>query len=142
MSVVENRALVERYVNVWRTGNFDELEQVISAEFSIGWVGRTTRQGRDKLVSVIQSLRKKIPDLEVTVNDVVAEGNKLAVLWTATGTQLGELVPGIPPSRKLITWSGVSIYRLGEGRILEEKICEDFLALYEQAGVIEEKKLL
>ena len=62
--------------------------------------------------------RSAFPDLNVTVEDLVAEGNKVAARWSWGGTHRGELM-GIPPTSKQVAASGTSIHRIAEGKIVE-----------------------
>lgn len=76
-----------------------------------------------------------MPDFHVTMEDVIAEGDKVAGRWTAHGTHEDELV-GIPPTGKEATWTGMTIYRLAGGEIVEAWWSRDMLGLLIQLGVV------
>jgi steroid delta-isomerase-like uncharacterized protein len=76
-----------------------------------------------------------VPDLRATIEDLVAEGDKVAVAWTVQGTHRGELL-GIPPTGKHVRFSGISIYRLAAGKIAEQWERWDRLPLLQQLGVL------
>jgi steroid delta-isomerase-like uncharacterized protein len=76
-----------------------------------------------------------VPDMHATIDDVVAEGDKVAVRWTVQGTQRGELL-GIPPTSRPVRFSGISIYRLVKGKIVEQWEQWDRLNLLQQLGVL------
>ena len=76
-----------------------------------------------------------VPDMRATVEELVAEGDKVAVRWTVEGTQRGELL-GIPPTGKHARFCGISIYRLAEGKIAEQWEQWDRLDLLQQLGVL------
>jgi steroid delta-isomerase-like uncharacterized protein len=76
-----------------------------------------------------------IPDLRATVEDMVAEREEVAVRWTVEGTHRGELL-GIPPTGRHARITGISIYRLTEGKIAEQFERWDRLDLMQQLGVI------
>ena len=76
-----------------------------------------------------------IADLRYTVEDVIAEGDSGAVLWTAVGTHAGELW-GIAPTRKRLTLSGVIVFRIEGGKIVEQQLWWDALGLLIQLGAI------
>lgn len=78
------------------------------------------------------------PDLQTTIDEVLTVGDRVAVWWTARGTQQGALKQGIPPTGKVISWTGVSLYTISGGRILREKIVEDFLTLLREAGTVQD----
>ncbi len=76
-----------------------------------------------------------LPDLRVTIEEMVAGGDKVAVRWIAGGTHRGELF-GIPPTGKYIQGEGISIYRLADGKIAEQFEQSDRLELMRQLGVV------
>ncbi len=71
------------------------------------------------------------PDFYVTNENVIAEGDKVAVRWTVDGTHLGELM-GMPPTGRPVTFTGSTIYRLADGRIVETWWCYDALGMMQQ----------
>jgi steroid delta-isomerase-like uncharacterized protein len=75
------------------------------------------------------------PDMRATIQELVAEGDKVAVAWTVEGTQQGELL-GIPATGKHFRLPGMSIYRLAEGKIAEASEEWDRLDLLQQLGVL------
>jgi len=76
-----------------------------------------------------------LPDVEVVSEDVIAEGDKAVVRWTGRGTHQGVLL-GIPPTGKQVTWTGMTIYRIADGKIVEERGEEDALGFLQQLGVV------
>jgi predicted ester cyclase len=66
---------------------------------------------------------------------MIAEGDKVAIRWAARGTHQGELL-GIQPTGKQATWTGISIYRFADGKIVEAWWSKDVLGLLQQLGVI------
>jgi steroid delta-isomerase-like uncharacterized protein len=75
-----------------------------------------------------------IPDLRVRVEEMVAEGDKVAVRWTGEGTHRGALL-GVPPTGNHVRIDGISIYRLAGGKIAEQFEQWDKLNLMQQLGV-------
>jgi steroid delta-isomerase-like uncharacterized protein len=76
-----------------------------------------------------------LPDLRVTIEELVAEGDKVAVRRSYAGTHRGELL-GIPPTGKQVRLGGISIFRLDGGKIAEQWEQLDRLALMQQLGVL------
>jgi steroid delta-isomerase-like uncharacterized protein len=76
-----------------------------------------------------------IPDLHAQVDDMVAEGDRVSVRFTVTGTQVGELV-GIPPSGRRFDVGGMCIYRIADGKIAEQWEQVDWLGVMRQLGAI------
>jgi predicted ester cyclase len=77
-----------------------------------------------------------IPDFRVTIEDLVAEGEKVAVRRTYEGTHRGGPLLGIPATGKRSQFGGISIFRLANGRIAEHWEQLDRLALMQQLGVV------
>lgn len=75
------------------------------------------------------------PDMHLTVEDQIAEGDRVVTRWTMHGTHQGELM-GIPPTGKAVTISGTSIDRLAGGKVAEHWAEFDLLGLMQQLGVI------
>jgi len=72
-----------------------------------------------------------IPDMKVTTDDIIAEGDKVAIRWTATGTHQAELM-GIPASGRQVTFTGMTIYRFADGKIVENWWAYDALGMMQQ----------
>ena len=78
--------------------------------------------------------RTTFPDLQVTVDDLIAEGDQIVARWTARGTHRGELM-GTAPTGKAATIMGIIIDRFAGGRIAEEWVHYDALSMLQQLGV-------
>jgi steroid delta-isomerase-like uncharacterized protein len=81
------------------------------------------------------AMETAFPDLDRKVEDLLAEGDRVAARWTATGTHRG-VFNGIPPTGKVATSSGITIFRIADGRIVEEWGESDTLGLLMQLGAI------
>ena len=71
------------------------------------------------------------PDLELTIQDEVAEGDRVAVRWTWTGTHTGDLM-GMAPTGKHVETGGMGVYRVVDGQIAEEWVLEDMMGVMQQ----------
>lgn len=91
--------------------------------------------GLDAVKQVVRTYRTAFPDLHLTIEDLLADGDKVVTRWTVRGTHRGDL-QGIAPSGKEITTPGISISRIVEGRIAEEWVHWDALGLLQQIGAI------
>jgi len=74
-----------------------------------------------------------LPDLKFTVDDTISEKDKLVVAWTITGTHRGEFL-GVPPTNKRVSFSGITINQIENGKILESTVIWDGLGLLKQFG--------
>jgi predicted ester cyclase len=78
-------------------------------------------------------------DWQTTIEEIVAEGDRVVVRWTHYGMQQGEYY-GLPPTGKQVSWSGISIFRMAENKIAEVWNIFDRLWLWQQLGVLPELK--
>ncbi len=132
-----NKATVMRYVDeAWNRQNLDVLDEVMHADIVTHEpiTGRTLpgREGRKQAIKIYVSA---FPDLHSSPNHLIAEGDKVALHWTATATHQGDLM-GTPPTGKKVKWSGVTIFRLADGKIAEMWWVWDTLGLLQQIGAI------
>lgn len=82
-----------------------------------------------------RELQTGLSDLQVVADDLIAEGFMAVKRWTAIGVHTASLA-GIPPTHARVTFSGVSIYRLENGRIVESWYLYDLFGLLHQLGVL------
>jgi steroid delta-isomerase-like uncharacterized protein len=75
-----------------------------------------------------------LPDLSFEVDDTITEKDKLVVYWTITGTHRGEFL-GVPPTNKKVSFSGITINQIRDGKIIESTVIWDGLGLLEQFGI-------
>jgi predicted ester cyclase len=90
-------------------------------------------EGIDELRVAFQRFRATFPDLHVSVEQVLAEGDSVAARWTATGTHSGALA-GIEPTGRRVRWGGIDVYRLAGGRVVEWWRNDDVVGLMRQLG--------
>jgi predicted ester cyclase len=90
--------------------------------------------GRDGLKQSMSRYLGSFPDLRVTVDEIVAEGDKVGIWYTVEGTHLGEF-EGIPPTHKKVSWFGFDLFRLEGARMAEGRFISDSLGLLRQLGV-------
>jgi steroid delta-isomerase-like uncharacterized protein len=90
--------------------------------------------GAQKLKEVFARLHRVFPDLHITVEDLVAEGDKVVARNSVTGTHHGEYM-GLPPTGKSVTYNEIFIFRFVEGRIAETWGVVDVFSQMKQLGV-------
>jgi len=87
------------------------------------------------MVSILGKCAPRLlPDLRFEVHDTISEGDKLVVYWTITGTHRGEFL-GVPPTNKKVSFSGITINQIRNGKIIESTVIWDGLGLLEQFGI-------
>jgi len=136
MSTETNKAIVRRFTEqVWNAGRLDLIDEFFTEDFVEYIVGMPSRSGREAVRESIAISRNAFPDLKISIEDEIADGDKVVTRWTMRGTQLGDL-EGIPATGKQVTQSGMSILRLTNARIAELWGYLDNLGLMQQLGVI------
>ena len=137
MSTETNKAVVIRYIEqVWNKGRLDLMEEFFAedvVEHNIPKAPGLDR--RDSLKAVISMARESMPDIQLTLHAVIAEGDKVVTHWSYKATHQGELM-GIPATGKQLSTSGAGIYRLANDRIAEIWNFPDNLSLMQQLGAI------
>jgi steroid delta-isomerase-like uncharacterized protein len=136
MSEEQNKAVILRlFEEVWSHGDLAAADELVDANM-VDHVSRPgNRIGLEGFKQSVAMFRNAFPDLEITSDDQIAEGDKVAVLWTARGTHLGELM-GIAPTGKPIDVRGMYLYRLAGGKLVERAGTRDMLGLMQQIGAI------
>ena len=140
MSTEENKAIVRRWFEeVINEGNVEAVD-LICAECAPSFVvikGVTDDApgGLDGLKGLVQSFHAAFPDLRFKIEDQIAEGNKVVSRVKIEGTHSGEFM-GIPPTNKEFSVSGVSIWLVGEGKLIEEWVSWDTMGMMQQLGVM------
>jgi predicted ester cyclase len=127
VSVEVNKTLVRReQEELWNhTGELDTAEQL----FAAGQAEPAKHQAAH--------FRGGFPDVISTIEDLIAEGDKVVARWRSRATHRGEYM-GIAPSGKEVEFTGISIYRIEEGKIAESWTVEDQLGLMAQIGAVGE----
>jgi len=134
MSTEQNKALVHRFFEEFNLAVVDELVVPDYIHHDPG-LPPDLQRGREAYKQIVTMFRTGFPDLKVTVEDLVAEGEKVVARWTWRGTNQGEF-QGIPPTGKQVTGSGISIHRIAGGKIAEAWVNFDTLGMLQQLGVI------
>ncbi len=135
MSTEENKALVRRWgEEVWGKGNLAAIDELLAADIVFNYPPPGVAPNREAYKQTVTMYHVALPDIQYTVEDMIAEGDKVAVRWTGRGTQKGEFM-GIAPTGKQVTITGNSILRIAGGKIVEEWTEEDILGVLQQLGV-------
>lgn len=115
-------------------GNLAVIDELIANDF-VNHTPFGEMHGQEPARQFILMLRQGFPDLEVTVEDQVAERDCVATRWSARGTHQGEF-QGVPPTGNPIEISGVAISRIANGKVIEQWANPDLLALMQQIGAV------
>jgi predicted ester cyclase len=128
-------ARVRRYIDeVYYKGNLDYIDQDVAADAIDHTAHDGDRSLRETARESATKIRAAFPDLQITIEDVIADGNKWVVRSTLRGTHLGEL-EGIAPTNKQVTARNISIIRRENDKTVENWNNFDELGLLQQLGV-------
>jgi steroid delta-isomerase-like uncharacterized protein len=132
MSTDENKALVRRFIEeVFERGNVAAVDELVAEDFvPHTYPGTTDREG---LKQAMERVSKGIGDARFTIEDVIAEGDRVAVRLTSGATQTGEFM-GMPPSGKRYEIEEIHIFRVRDGRITEHWHQFDQVGMMRQLG--------
>ncbi len=131
-----NKEVVRRYTEeVWSQGKLDLIDEIIGDGYVFHDPLTPGVEGREAIKQLIAAYRVAYPDLHFTIEDLIAEGDWVVSRWTSSGTQLGELM-GIPPTGIWGQSMGITLFRVVDGKIVEEWARWDSLGLLQQLGVV------
>ena len=135
MSVEENKATVHRLVNeVFNKGNTSIIPELIAPGYFYDSPLGIKVKGQEGFAQFVGMARNAFPDLRMTVENLIGEGDKLAGSFTLNGTFTGNL-GDIKPTGKKNNKKFAIFYRFENGKELEAVEFEDMLAFYQQLGI-------
>jgi steroid delta-isomerase-like uncharacterized protein len=134
----QNKALARRGLDeVWNQGKLTTIDELTAsnATYHDPNVPGGKFTGPEGVKQFVQIYRGAFPDVHITVNDQIAEGDKVVTRWTATGTHKGQLM-GIAPTNKPATVTGCDIARYQNGKVVEAWASYDMFGMLQQLGVV------
>jgi steroid delta-isomerase-like uncharacterized protein len=138
MSEVNKNVVRRLFEEVWNKGNLPVTDELFAPNYahhdsSTPDVGRGPESEKKRATLY----RTAFPDLRLTIEDIIAEGETVVARWSCRGTHKGDL-SGIAPTGKQFTISGISIARIANGKMAEGWVNWDALGLMQQLGVVPE----
>jgi steroid delta-isomerase-like uncharacterized protein len=136
MPAEESKAIVRRFWSVWEEGNIDLVDELLAPDY-VNHTPATPDQptGPEGVKEVVGMFRSAMPDLRVVVEDMIAEGDRVAVRYTLEGTHEGELF-GVPPTGQRLSIKSIAVERVSDGKIREHWRITDSLDMMQQLGVV------
>jgi len=136
MSTEENKALIRRFVEeIVNKGNIALIDELVAANYIDHSSPPGAPSGIEGSKQFTNLFRMAFPDIHITLDDLIAEGDKVVSRFTMRGTNKGEFL-GIPPTGKQVTITGIHIDRFAGGKLVEHWGQQDTLGLMQQLGVI------
>jgi steroid delta-isomerase-like uncharacterized protein len=131
----ENKAFIRQYIEeVWNQRKPHLIDEVYASNV-VFYAPPSVFHGPEEVRQYVELFFSAFPDIRATTEDVFAEGDKVAVLWSAQGTHKGEML-GVAPTGKTVTLTGQMIYRIAGGKIVEAWSHGDVLGMLQQFGVM------
>jgi predicted ester cyclase len=125
MSVEQNKAVLRR-----------EVEEIFAPEYVSHEPTSGEVRGIEGARQFAATFREAFPDLQNTIEDMVAEGDKVVMRFRGNGTHEGETEAFGPPTGKRMEITGITIKRLADGKMVEDRVEVDQLGMMQQLGVI------
>jgi steroid delta-isomerase-like uncharacterized protein len=130
-----NKALVRRFIDeIFLKRDFSAVDELLTEDFTPHTWGPMP-PGRDGLKEAIGRVSAGVSDARMTVEDVIAEGDRVAVRLTSSATHTGEFM-GMPPSGERYEIGEIHIFRVTDGRVAEHWHQADFLGMMRQLGAM------
>jgi steroid delta-isomerase-like uncharacterized protein len=131
----QNKTLARRWFeDLFSRGDLDAAEEILSAEF-LDHLPREEERGIEELKDYVSVYRTALPDIEGTVEEILAEADKVVVRWKSHGTHQGEFM-GVAPTGRHVTFTGMRLFRIAENKIAESWVNIDERGLQEQLGAV------
>ncbi len=132
MSVEENKAIVRRFFDeIMNKGNAALIDELLAPNFT-NHFGAMPPADREMVKRYLPMYPAAFPDVHTTVEDMMAEGDMVAVRFTLHGTHTGGAFMGIPPSGKSVTMGGMAVFHLAGGQIVAEYVNEHTMGRMQQ----------
>src|SRR6185369_3342070 len=135
MSTEENKRIVRRYQEIYNENDLEALGEVLSQDLLTPKIMPGIPTGIEGAKAAHRIMLAGFPDYQTRIDDLFAEGDKVAARITMSGTHTG-LFMGIPGTGKYVSFTGIYIARIANGKIAEHWGEEDGVSLLQQLGVL------
>jgi len=127
MSIEANKALARRIVDeMWNTRNLNVIDEVYAPQFG---------GGHTAAKQFIEANLAAFPDLQITIQDQIAEDDLVATRYIMRATHQGEIA-NIPPTGKQFEVTGIEMHRFADGKLIELWNIVDMLGILQQVGIV------
>jgi steroid delta-isomerase-like uncharacterized protein len=131
-----NKKIVQRfYKEIWNEGKLDVADEVFAPHFLGEAPGSAGTHGPAEVKQFVGNYRTGFPDLNVKIDDQIAEGDLVGSRFTITGTHRGNFM-GIPPTNKWIQITGMAMTRIENGMVVADRGEFDMIAAFQQLGLV------
>lgn len=135
MSAEENKIVARRLLDAVNRGNLAAAEDLVAPDYVDHGAPPGHPGGPAGFTATVQMYRAAFPDFYWAIEDMIGEGDKIAIRVTARGTHQGDLM-GIAPTGRQVTVTGIAIWRIADGKVAEAWVNRDLLGMMQQLGAI------
>jgi steroid delta-isomerase-like uncharacterized protein len=136
MAAEANKPVMRRFTEFINTASKKLAKELISPDAILHVPGRPEpMRGPAGYLAIIEMMRAGFPDIQWTLEEMIAENDKVAARFTMRGTHRGTFF-GVPPTGKTIAVQAMNFYRLSNGQFVEERGQPDLLGLLQQIGAV------
>jgi predicted ester cyclase len=129
----EQKAKIDKYLELWNTGNFTGVENVLCDEYElIKSPGYIPQKGIDALKIYIAKLRTDYPDFKVVIDEMMADKDHVALIWTVTATKTDTADKQAAPIK--LTQKGLSFIHFKDNKVKDEWLATDNMSWLKQLG--------
>jgi steroid delta-isomerase-like uncharacterized protein len=133
MSIEDNKDIVRRYQDAYNTANYESLADVVAADVRTPNIASGMPPGLEGAIAVHRKTLLGMPDYLTTIEDLIAEGDKVVARVRITGTHTGDFW-GVPPTGRQVNLTAIYIVRIADGKIVEHWGEEDGMKVFRQLG--------
>ena len=143
MAEDQNKALARRALELWSSGKLSDDLSAVDEIYAPTYVNHQHHhpdspdavRGTEEWKRFMSDFHRAFPDFLDTIDDQIAEGDRVVTRFTSRGTQQGEIM-GIPPTGKQASWTGIEIDRIEDGKIVESWVNWDMMGMLQQLGAV------
>lgn len=139
MEKTDNKTIIRQYVDrIENTGDVSDIGEFISQNYTEVYEGERYPIGIQGAIDHVLGVRRVFPDLKITIENQISEGEWIVSTYSVTGTFKDEWF-GMKPTGQPITFSGVNVDRIADGKIIEHGGAANMFEPLLKAGVIYKK---
>ncbi len=135
MSTEQNKSMLKRIFAELNKGNFNVIDELFAEDFVDRYPAPGATPNKGGFKQLMAGLHETFPDWHFRVEDMLAEGDKVAYRFTTQGTDKGGFM-GLPATGKQINYGAVGILRFARGKVLERWTIADSMTLLHQLGLV------
>jgi predicted ester cyclase len=139
MEKLDNKTIIRQYIErIENTGDVSNIREFVAEEYTEVYEGERYPIGIQGAIEHVRGVRRVFPDLHLTIENQISEGEWVVTIYSVTGTFKDEWF-GMKPTGKPITFTGVNVDRIRDGKIIEHGGAANMLEPLMKAGIIQKK---